>query len=172
MTYYLAKVEFGEDGTLTVTYRVPNSTPALGPPPLDIRNETILEIPTTLEPTLPGGATRLSTPEAPEGGAASTVRAAGGEATSRERPRRPGRLGAGLRGRKGEVMSIGQDEDAKAFGDWLESLSQGDIKAGVTTFFSEAEVRFDLGAILRQAFDAGMKRDEEKRGCCEKPDAS
>jgi hypothetical protein len=68
-------------------------------------------------------------------------------------------------------MSIGQDEDDRAFSDWLESLSQDDIRAGVTTFFSEVEVKFDLGAILRRAFDAGMERGLEKRGCCEKRDA-
>lgn len=84
MTYYLANLLFGEDGTLTVTYRVPNSTPAVGLPPLDIRNAVILSIPTTLEPMSRGGVHPSSIRGALEAGAAPTERAAGGEGTSRD----------------------------------------------------------------------------------------
>ena len=89
MTYYLASLLFGEDGTLTVTYHEASSTPGVGLPHPDIRNALTLSIPSTLVPTLRPGRTCSSPKEVtqatPEGGAASTERAAGGEEMS---PRR------------------------------------------------------------------------------------
>jgi hypothetical protein len=68
MMYYLAKVESGEDGTLTATYRERNSTQEAGLLQWRVQAEAIRWLPTMLELTSPGGVTQLSTPVAPEGG--------------------------------------------------------------------------------------------------------
>lgn len=68
MTYYLANLEFGEDHTVTATYRVLSFTFRHGTQHHKQLAELIPSIPMTLELTSPGGATPSSTPEAPQGG--------------------------------------------------------------------------------------------------------
>ncbi len=68
MTYYLASLLFGEDGTITATYRVPSSPLRLGLRHQRTLNTLIPSLPMTLEPTSPGGATPSSTQEEAEAG--------------------------------------------------------------------------------------------------------
>lgn len=69
------------------------------------------------------------------------------------------------------MPTVGQEEDERAFELWLASLSKSEIKSSISMLFSEAEVKFDLGAILRSAWTAGVQRGQELRGCCEERDA-
>jgi hypothetical protein len=62
-------------------------------------------------------------------------------------------------------MSIGQDEDTRAFEEWLggfyiqhPKFPEELMKAGL----DEARQTW----LMRSAFDAGVKRGEEKCGCC------
>lgn len=66
-------------------------------------------------------------------------------------------------------MSVGQDEDDKAFEEWAEGWLRN--TTGYTGKLGPAIERYpNWTRELRVAFDAGMKRGLEKRGCCHQHD--
>jgi hypothetical protein len=73
------------------------------------------------------------------------------------------RTGLGRPG--GQVMTVGREEDDKAFEDWAEFWLRE--YTGYTGTYGPAIDRYpELAAKVRPAFDAGMERGESKRGCC------
>ena len=74
MMFYRANLQFGADGTITVTYRALNFTPQAGLLPSKVADWVIRQIPITLVPPLPGGATPSTTQAA-----AGAGQPAGGE---------------------------------------------------------------------------------------------
>ncbi len=58
--------------------------------------------------------------------------------------------------------TIGKREDDAAFAEWLASFYVEQPQ-----YPDELTSERRQGWLMRQAFDAGMERGQEKRGCCE-----